>query len=94
MPLPYKNNMTISATKHHLYFLMKSLKATQQTNGAPSHRCKPEDDLLQSCDAGEVTAVQLSQLCRRKSNIFFVVLELLLKTWRAFRTRIPATVRT
>ena len=54
-----KNNMTISATKHHLYFSMKSLKATQQTNGAPSHRCKPEDDdLLQSCDAGEVTAVQ------------------------------------
>ena len=51
-----KNNMAISATKHHLYFLMKSLKATQQTNGAPSHRCKPEDDLLQSCDAGEVTA--------------------------------------
>ena len=53
-----KNDMAISATKHHLYFLMKSLKATQQTNGAPSHRCKPEDDLLQSCDAGEVTAVQ------------------------------------
>ena len=60
-----KNNMTISATKHHLYFLMKSLKATQQTNGAPSHRCKPEDDLLQSCDAGEVTAVQEKYfLCR------------------------------
>ena len=53
-----KNNMAISATKHHLHFLMKSLKATQQTNGAPSHRCKPEDDLLQSCDTGEVTAVQ------------------------------------